>query len=87
MADLQQHIERFLDEMRRRGDFWPLALGDVKPGAGKRRLYLLAGHALGPHDAISLCSGRPIGAAEDGARQAMRSRILAESDRLRNGNR
>jgi hypothetical protein len=46
-----------LDEMGGRGDLRLLALGDLEPGPGKRRLDLCAGHALRFHDALSLILG------------------------------
>ena len=46
-----------LDEMRGGGDFRLLALRDLEPGPGERRLDPCAGHALRFHDALSLISG------------------------------
>jgi hypothetical protein len=45
-----------LDEMRRRGDFRLLTLGDPEPGTSQCRLDLSAGHALRFHDTLSLIS-------------------------------
>ena len=46
-----------LDEMGGGGDLGLLALGDLKPGPGQRRLDLRAGHALRFQDALSLIRG------------------------------
>jgi hypothetical protein len=47
-----------LDEMGGRRNLRLLALGDLEPGPGQRRLDLSAGHALRFHDALSLILGR-----------------------------
>jgi hypothetical protein len=57
----------FLNEMGRIGDFRYLALRNVEPGFGERRLDLCSGHTLRFHDAISPCTHRP-----EGRRQRLR---------------
>ena len=65
MSGLGRHLAlpteppgHLLDEMRGRGDFRLLALGDLEPGAGERRLDLSASHALRFHDTLSPICGR-----------------------------
>jgi hypothetical protein len=57
----------FLDKVGGSGDFGYLALWNVEPGVGERRLDLRSGHALRFHDAVSPCTRQP-----EGRRQRLR---------------
>jgi hypothetical protein len=65
MSGLGRHLAlpteprgHLLDEMRGGGDFRLLALGNLEPGPGERRLDLSASHALRFHDTLPLICGR-----------------------------